>query len=106
MIQKISTKQRGFRCNVRIMNWSGDDILTTYDPAIEDSVSIATKDLQEFWGQCIDEYAQYKQKPMLFGKTSTSTSYDWIKSEEILLPEFSVGLYENILIQPVPLSGG
>jgi len=108
VFQNIQTKRKGLRCPIRVMNHSGDDILTTYDTAVEDSVAVATKDLQDFWGQCVDEFAGRgtSLKPTVAGKRIGSTDFDLLTGSEIESPEFDVGLFEEILIQPVPLSGG
>jgi len=108
VFQNIQTKRKGLRCPIRVMNYSGDDILTTYDTAIEDSVAVATKDLQDFWGQCVDEFKgrSTSLRPVIAGKRVGSSDFDMLSATEIESPEFDVGLFDEILIQPVPLAGG
>jgi hypothetical protein len=108
VFQNIQTKRKGLRCPIRVMNHSGDDILTTYAPEVEDSVSVATKDLQDFWAQCVDEFEGRgtSLKPMVAGKRVGESDFGILTGAEIESPEFDVGLFEEILIQPVPLSGG
>jgi len=108
VFQNIQTKRKGLRCVIRVMNHSGDDILTTYAPDVSDSVAVATKDLQEFWGQCIDEFSAHGQSclSMVAAKRIGSPDFDILTTEEIQAPTFDVGLFEEILIQPVPLAGG
>jgi len=106
--QNIQTKRKGLRCPIRVMNLSGDDILTTYDTEVADSVAVATKDLQDFWDQCVDEFSSKGTSltPTVAGRLHGATDFDWLTGEQIKAPEFDVGLFEEILIQPVPLTGG
>jgi hypothetical protein len=106
--QNIETKRKGLRCPIRVMNHEGDGILTTYDTEVEDSVAVATKDLQDFWAQCIEEFTDKGTSltPTVTGKRIGATDFDLLTGAEIEAPEFDVGLFEEILIQPVPLGGG
>lgn len=106
--QNIHTKRKGLRCPIRIMNNSGDDVLTTYDTAVDDSAAVATEDLQRFWNECVEEFRDKGTSltPRVYGKSVGSTSFDPITGDDINAPEFDVSLFDEILIQPVPLSGG
>lgn len=106
--QNIKTKRSGLRCAIRVMNHSGDDVLTTYDTMVDSSVEVATKDLQDFWQKCIDEFADRgttKLKPVVCGRKVGAIDFDWL-GESVMAPDFDLGRFEEILIQPVPLVGG
>jgi len=109
VFQNIQTKRRGLKCVIRVINHSGDDILTTYDPMVADSVSVATKDLQDFFSECITEFeskGKSLMSPNVFVKHPGAEDFDMVTSDEVLAPNFDVGLFEEVLIQPVPLTGG
>ncbi len=106
--QNIETKRSGLRCPIRVMNHTGDSIMTTYDTEVADSAAVATKDLQNFWNECIEEFESKGTTltPNVFGRIVGGTDYDPIRGEQIKAPGFDVGLFEEIVIQPVPLGGG
>lgn len=107
--QAIETKQKGFRCPVRVVNHSGDDILTTFDPSVDNSVQVATKDLQDFWQKCVDEFKGHGYKhsqPKVFGKRQGEQAFDLIRGDELMSPEFDLTPFEDVMVQPVPLTGG
>lgn len=105
VFQNIKTKRVGLRCPIRVMNKSGDDLLTTYAPEVDNSVEVATEDLRNFWDSCIAEFGNSTLKPMLAGRRTGHADFDWIGGD-VMDPEFDLSLYEEVLIQPVPLSGG
>ena len=108
VFQNIETKRKGLRCPIRVLNHSGDDLLTTYDPAVAGSSAVATKDLQDFWQECIDEFAG-KGRPclsMVVGKRIGASDFDVLSTEQIRAPEFDVADFVEVVIQPVPLGGG
>lgn len=107
VFQNIQTKRKGLRCVIRVMNHAGDDILTTYDPTVE-STAVATKDLQDFWSECIDEFSARGTSltPTVAGKRIGESDFEILTGDEIQAPHFDVGLFEEILIQPMPLVGG
>jgi hypothetical protein len=90
------------------MSHAGDGCLTTYDPDVEDSVAVATQDLQDFWGQCVDEFARSGSSltPTVAGKLTGADDFGLLTGDEIKAPDFDLGAYEEILVQPVPLGGG
>ena len=109
-IHNIRTKHKGLRCLIRVINHQGDGILTTYDPSEKESVDIATQDLQDFFNSCIDQFkavnADSQLTPNVWGRKVGGTEMDLILTSDIQSPTFDVGLYEDIMIQPVPLAGG
>jgi hypothetical protein len=107
-LHKMVAKRPGLRCPIRVMSHQGDGCLTTYDPAVEDSAAVATQDLRDFWGQCVDEFKGKGTSltPVVAGKRVGGSSFDLLTGDEIAAPEFDVGLFDEILVQPVPLTGG
>lgn len=108
VFQNIQTKRKGLRCPIRVMNHSGDEVLTTYDPEVADSSKVATEDLQRFWDECVDEFKDRGTSltPKVYGKKVGGTDFDLISGDEINAPEFDIALFDEVLVQPVPLSGG
>ena len=103
-IQNIEPKRAGLKCSIRVMNFSGDDVLTTYDTEVEDSVAIATEDLADFWEKCITEHKC--KGTNVWARRNGESEHDMLTLDEVRSPEFDLGLFEDVLIQPVPLTGG
>jgi len=110
VFQNIQTKRKGLACPINVMNHSGHDVLTTYDPQVDNSVEVATQDLQEFMQSCIAEFEGRgnRLKPNVFGKRpgQPEGELDWIGLDELLSPDFSLEGFTEIMVQPVPLTGG
>lgn len=108
-IQNIQTKRSGLKYKIRVLNHTGDSILTTFDPVVDNSVSVATADLQDFVSKCISEFASRGRtslKPVVAGRRMGNAEYDMIRSEELMAPEFDLSIFDDVLVQPVPLVGG
>ncbi len=110
IFQNIQTKVTGLPCRVRVMNKSGDDLLTTYDRADAASVEVATDEFSGFMDSCIKEYrglrADFKKSSLVVGRRPGQTEFDLIPFETIERDDFSLDVWEEILIQPAPLTGG
>jgi hypothetical protein len=105
-IQNIETKRKGLKCKIRVINHTGDSTLTTFDPVVDNSVSIATADLQDFVSECIKSFKGRTLKPVVAGRRIGATEYDLIQGTELLAPEFDLGIFDDVIVQPVPLVGG
>ena len=101
-IQNLETVNPGRRCKVRVMNNSGDDVLTTFDNADVATCVEASETIEDFWSRCIDEH----KTPTIFGKAVGGGGFDLLRVDEGCKPNFDLGLFEEILIQPAPLVGG
>jgi hypothetical protein len=101
MIQNVQTVRAGLPCRVNVMNHSGDDLLTTYDPANAATCVEAAETIEAFWSRCIDEH---HVTPTIFGRAVGGETFDLIQFDD--KPNLDPGLFEEILIQPVPLTGG
>lgn len=105
--QDIQPKQAGLRCEIQILNHQGHGILTTYDPEVDNSVELATKELSDFWDECINSFSrggrsESKLTPIVNGiKPCGSTDLIDIKA-----PDFDLSLYEQVTIMPMPMVGG
>jgi hypothetical protein len=104
--QNIQTKRKGLRCQIQVTNHSGHDVLTTYEPGVDNSVEVAQADLAAFWDDCIAEFSRGGRtglKPLVAGTKPG-------ESEAILVdpkaPDFDLSLFENITVMPFPLAGG
>lgn len=104
--QDIQPKQAGLRCEIQVLNNQGHGILTTFDPDVDNSVKLATKELDDFWNECIRSYkrggVESKLTPIVNGiKPCGSTDLLDIKA-----PDFDLSLYEQVIIMPMPYVGG
>lgn len=105
--QNIEPKRAGLRCEVQIINHQGHGVLTTFDPAVDNSVEIAQADLTTFFDQCISEFDRCGSglKPIVAGRRPGQAQgvTDLI---DIKAPDFDLGKFEQVTVIPVPLSGG
>jgi len=108
MLQKIETKQKGYRCEIQVPDLTGHSILTTYDPDIKESVEIATQDLADFFSDCIEQfekYGNYGLKPRVFVR-EVDTPYGEMYPVDIDSDMFDLSKYEQVLVQSMPVVGG
>jgi len=108
MFQDIQTRQKGFRCEVQVMNQSGHDVLTTFAPEDVASVEVATQDLADFWAQCIEEYERRGKKglrPNIFVRKSGDPmgEMDLLDTSD---GKLDLSTFEQVLIQPIGIIGG
>jgi hypothetical protein len=103
--QDIQPKRAGLRCEVQIINHQGHGVLTTFDPAVDNSVEIAQADLASFFDECIESFNK--------GRGGGLTPNVWGRKPEgemdlidIKAPDFDLGLFEQITVMPTPMSGG
>ncbi len=103
--QNVKTIRSGLSCKVRVANHSGDDILTTYDDKVDNSVEIAQADLAAFFQSCIDEFEAKCPglRPSAFGRQVGQSEFILVNP---VGDDFDLKLYDEILVQPVPLAGG
>ena len=100
-MQNVETVRAGLPCCVRVMNKSGDDVLTTYDRADAATCVEAAETIESFWDRCMDEH---HYKPTIFGRAVGGETFDLIRFDD--KPNLDPNLFEEILIQPAPLTGG
>lgn len=103
VIQKIETIRPGLACEVQVFNHQGHGVLTTYEPGVDNSVEVAQADLVDFWDRCIAEFGGRKLKPVVHGTLIGETEGKLIDPKA---PDFDLGLFENVTVMPVPLTGG
>lgn len=105
--QNIKTKRRGLRCEVQVMNSSGHDVLTTYDREVDNSVEVATEDLQRFMDECINEFRTKGSglTPNVWGRSRDNPSGE-MDQIDVKADGFSVEPFTQITVMPVPLTGG
>jgi len=104
--QNIQPKVDGLRCEIQVLNHQGHGILTTFAPEVENSVELATKELNDFWGSCVDEYPgknETVKKPHTWGRKVGESELNPI---DIKAPDFDLGLFEQVTILPTPMAGG
>jgi hypothetical protein len=102
MIQNIKTVNAKHRCKVRVMNHSGDDILTTFDNDVATTCVEATETIQDFVKECLEKN---RYKATVFGRRVGAPDFDLIRFP-VDEPDFDLSLFEEVLIQPAPLVGG
>jgi len=107
--QNIQPKRAGLRCEIQVINHQGHGVLTTYDPAVDNSVEIAQADLAAFFDECTDTFHRSrpdsKLKPIVNGRRIGAG----IEENELLdikSPDFDLSLFEQVTIMPTPLVGG
>lgn len=101
MIQNIQTSKPGLPCKVRVMNLTGDAVLTTYDNAEAATCVEASTAIGDFWDRCI---AEHSYTPTMFGHRIGEPDFELLRVAD--RPDFDLGLFDEILIQPAPLTGG
>lgn len=104
--QDIQPKQAGLRCEIQVLNHQGHGILTTYDPAVDNSVEIATKELDDFWNDCIKSFERGGSKSKLTPIVNGIRSGGSTELIDIKAPDFNLSLYEQVTIMPMPMVGG
>jgi len=102
IFQNIKTRHKGHGCKIRVMNYSGDDVLTTYALDKPETVTVAQSDLAAFMDSCIAEYGG-QVNPNVFGRRIGMNEFDMV---DIKAPDFDLSLFSEVLVQPVPLTGG
>jgi len=108
VFQNIKTKVSGLRCEIAVMNHQGHGVLTTYDQGVEGSVVDAQQTLESFWDECIDEFRRCGRgglKPLVTGRTRDMPDGETVLID-IKAPDFDLSEFEQIVVQPVPLTGG
>jgi len=101
--QDIKPKVAGLACEIQVCNLSGHDVLTTFDPGVDNSVELATEELSKFWDECIQAYGGRKLKPIVHGIPTGETEGVLIDPKA---EDFDLSLFENVTVMPFPLAGG
>ena len=81
---------------IRILNHSGDEVLTAYDPTDTESVQVAQDELTAFLESCV---AKLGYEPPVWGRRAGAE--DFLPIDEVSLEEC-----DEVLCQPTPLVGG
>jgi len=107
--QDIQPKRDGLRCEVQIINLQGHGVLTTYEPGVEDSVEVAQADLTAFFDECIADFNRGSRKsnlkPKVWGHRPGMAEGE-TDLLDIKAPEFDLGLFDQVMVMPVPITGG
>lgn len=106
--QKIKTKRAGLRCEIQVCNHQGHGVLTTYDPAVDNSVEIAQADLAAFFDKCISDFKRGGRgglKPLVNGRL-VGAGQEENEMIDVQAPDFDLSLFEQVTVIPYPLAGG
>ncbi len=112
--QNVKTIRKGLPCSVNVGNGSGHDVLTTWDNGDVATVEAANLDVEKFFNQCVDEFAlrsgsRTPCRPNIFGRPvgGARDGMDLMPvNEHGHLRDLDLSRFEEVLIQPVGLSGG
>lgn len=102
-MQNIQTIKSGLPCKIRVLNHSGDDVLTTFDNAATATCVEGSDAIGEFWDKCIETHGH---KPTFYGRRTGERDYDLLTVDKGCKPEFDLSLFDEVVIQPAPLTGG
>ena len=107
--QDIQPKRAGLRCEIQVINQQGHGVLTTFESGVDNSVEIATAELQAFMDECIASFNRGGRssglKPIVNGRR-IGAGIEENEMVDIKAPDFDLAAFEQITIMPMPLSGG
>jgi len=111
LYQNVKIIVKGNPCKVRVANHSGDDILTTYDHGDVATVDQANMDVAAFFNACVDEFKLKNPsrpcKPNMFVRPKGEQDMTLVTTaDDGKVHDLDLSLFEEVLIQPVPLAGG
>lgn len=54
----METKTKAYRCRIQRMDGSGDSTIATYDPEVQESVTVAQDELAAFLDDCVKQHGE------------------------------------------------